>query len=111
MAITNLKICCIINSRSGSTGEPFGDVVVKLFAKRGAHIKIFELDKGNSLKELAQDGIRHSYDVIVAAGGDGTMNAVASALVGNSAVKFGVIPRGTLNHFARTLEKIGRAHV
>ena len=75
-----------------------------LFAKHGIKIKIVELGKGNSPKAIAEDAIRQKYHVIVAAGGDGTINAVASALVGNNAVKLGVIPRGTLNHFARALE-------
>ena len=40
------------------------------------------------------------YDVLVAAGGDGTVSAVASAVVRLSKT-LGVIPAGTLNHFAR----------
>jgi diacylglycerol kinase family enzyme len=39
----------------------------------------------------------------VAAGGDGTVNAIASALAGTS-VQMGVIPMGTLNHFAKDLK-------
>ena len=99
-----MKIFCIINSRSGPTGEPFGDNLVTLFAKHGVKIRIVELDQSKSPKAIVEDAIRQKYHVIVAAGGDGTINAVASAVVGNNAVKFGVIPRGTLNHFARALE-------
>ena len=75
-----------------------------LFAKHGVQIKMVELAIGSSPKAVAADAIRQNYDVIVAAGGDGTINAVASAVVGNKAVKLGVIPTGTLNHFARALE-------
>ena len=41
-----------------------------------------------------------SYDVIVAAGGDGTVSTVAAAAA-RAGKTFGVIPSGTLNHFAR----------
>jgi diacylglycerol kinase family enzyme len=49
----------------------------------------------------ARDGI----DAVVAAGGDGTVSAVASALAsaGEGAVPLGVLPLGTLNHFAKDL--------
>ena len=65
--------------------------------------KILEPPDGSSITALAKDAIRENYDIIVAGGGDGTINAVASAIVGNSAIKFGIIPMGTLNHFARDL--------
>jgi diacylglycerol kinase family enzyme len=39
-------------------------------------------------------------DILIAAGGDGTVSAVAGVAV-KAGVTFGVIPCGTLNHFAR----------
>ena len=99
-----MKIFCIINTRSGPTGESCENELAALFANHGVQIQIVELAKGNSPKAIAEDAIRQKYDVIVAAGGDGTINGVASAVVGNNAVKLGIIPRGTLNHFAHALE-------
>ena len=50
----------------------------------------------------ARPAIASKVDMIVACGGDGTVGAVASVVAGTSAT-FGVLPTGTLNHFARDL--------
>ena len=43
-----------------------------------------------------------SAAIVVAAGGDGTVRSVASAVLGSPAA-LGILPLGTLNHFARDL--------
>ena len=43
---------------------------------------------------------RAAHGVVVAAGGDGTINAVANAVLG-SGCAFGVLPQGTFNYFGR----------
>ena len=54
---------------------------------------------------LAAEAVREGYDIIVAAGGDGTLNEVANGIAeipdGLEKVKLGVIPLGTVNVFAR----------
>ncbi|MDV3308949.1 MAG: diacylglycerol kinase family lipid kinase [Cyclobacteriaceae bacterium] len=52
--------------------------------------------------ELARDGIRDGFTAVVAAGGDGTINEVARAVVGSS-TPLGIIPRGSGNGLARHL--------
>ena len=54
--------------------------------------------EGPVLQQVAE--LASEFDVLVAAGGDGTVSTVAAAAVrfGNA---MGVIPSGTLNHFAR----------
>jgi diacylglycerol kinase family enzyme len=55
---------------------------------------------GSEVRELAQRAVQERYQIVVAGGGDGTINAVASALV-DTDVALGVLPLGTLNHFAK----------
>ena len=50
----------------------------------------------------ARQAIDDGRAIVVAGGGDGTINAVASVLVGTG-VAFGVLPLGTLNHFAKDI--------
>lgn len=57
---------------------------------------------GAEVIELARQAASEPYNVIVAAGGDGTVNSVASAVIESDKI-LGVLPLGTLNHFARDL--------
>lgn len=56
-------------------------------------------DAGQGLaKRAAEDGI----ELVIAAGGDGTMHAVASGLIGTQSI-LGIVPTGTMNNLARSL--------
>ena len=66
--------------------------------------------RGEELTAAASTAARDARtDAVVAAGGDGTVSAVAGALwsrggnSGDDAKPLGVLPAGTLNHFARDL--------
>lgn len=54
------------------------------------------------LPSAAKNAAEMQVDAVVAAGGDGTISSVAAALAGGD-IPLGVLPRGTLNHFARDL--------
>lgn len=57
-------------------------------------------DANVTMDQLIQQAMKESPTMVVAGGGDGTINAVASAIVGTDTV-LGVLPVGTLNHFAK----------
>jgi YegS/Rv2252/BmrU family lipid kinase len=57
--------------------------------------------RGDATK-LAKQAAAQSYDLVVAVGGDGTVNEVASGLVGTETA-LGIIPRGSGNGLARSL--------
>lgn len=52
--------------------------------------------------ELAKEAVRQNYFAVVAVGGDGSVNEVASALIGTE-VKLGILPGGSGNGFAMHL--------
>jgi diacylglycerol kinase family enzyme len=57
---------------------------------------------GQELIAGARKAVGAGAPMVAAGGGDGTQNAVASVLAGTS-VRYGVLPMGTLNHFAKDL--------
>jgi diacylglycerol kinase family enzyme len=71
------------------------------FASQGMAAEVRSVP-GPELKDAAAEAAREGAAVVVMGGGDGTMNAGACALAGTGRT-MGVLPLGTLNHFARDL--------
>jgi len=94
----------IINATSGADDkESTRARLAELFAQRGSDARITLAKSGEEIVELAQRASRDDCETVVAGGGDGTINAVASAVVGTRK-RLGVLPLGTLNHFAKDLK-------
>jgi diacylglycerol kinase family enzyme len=73
-------------------------------AEAGRQCTLLSVDDPRHLGALARDAVQRAQQtggVVVAAGGDGTINAVAQAVLG-SGCAFGVLPQGTFNYFSRT---------
>ena len=58
--------------------------------------------RGKDVADAARSAAEAGEAAVVAAGGDGTISAVSSALAGSD-IPLGVLPLGTLNHFAKDL--------
>lgn len=78
------------------------DSLREKFAQHGLEARVTMANGGDEIIGGAKAALNTRVAVIVAGGGDGTINAVASVVAGSS-VPFGVLPLGTLNHFAKDL--------
>lgn len=95
-------ISVILNQGSGlDAGADPGSEIETLFASAGARVRLERVAHGGDLPARARQAVARG-DLVVAAGGDGTVSAVATAATAANAT-FGVLPTGTLNHFAKDI--------
>ena len=98
------EVTCILNGTAGSKRAiKTKEQLAELFSGHGAKARVLLARNGRELAALARHAVEDRCGTVVAAGGDGTMNAVAGALVGTG-TSLGVLPLGTLNHFAKDLK-------
>ncbi len=97
-----MKYVVLLNAGAGTAHADAAAAIHKRFQANGVTADVRILSQGADIIRAAVTAVCERPDVIVAGGGDGTLNAVAHALVGQSIV-LGVLPLGTLNHFAKVL--------
>jgi len=95
------QIPIIVNSGSGLDQQEKEQKVRDAF-KGSLHAIKIHLVEGGKIIETTKKLLKEGHKTIVAAGGDGTIGAVASQLI-NSHVVLGVLPMGTMNDFSKTL--------
>jgi diacylglycerol kinase (ATP) len=85
--------------------------IVQSLRAHGIDARIGLKTSGKAARSLARDAVRSGHPLVVVAAGDGTIEAVASQLVGSSTT-LGIVPTGNNNNLARSLGvplDIGRA--
>ncbi|MFB9979251.1 diacylglycerol/lipid kinase family protein [Mesorhizobium kowhaii] len=105
-----MTVLVLLNAGAGSIkGADSGDLEKRLrsgFQARGIETEV-RLAEGREIAEMARKfAVSKSRGkksrMLVVGGGDGTIGSVASAISGTNVV-IGILPLGTLNHFARDL--------
>lgn len=95
----------ILNAGSGAEETELRRTTIhNVLSEAGRAFHLAVVEDGAQLDEIAQrmvDEARALGGIVVAAGGDGTINTVARKTVA-SGCPFGVLPQGTFNYFART---------
>lgn len=92
----------IINRGAGHDHDETQARILDLFQSHGVAARLLVARDGGEMAALAGEAARSNAEVVVGAGGDGTIDAVASALAGTGKI-LGVLPLGTFNLFAKRL--------
>lgn len=97
------KILFIVNPISGHHDKSkFPSIVDNLIDKDKYDYTITMTERGGHAAELTKQAIDNEYDIIVAVGGDGTINEVATNMIG-ARQTFAIVPYGSGNGLARHL--------
>jgi diacylglycerol kinase family enzyme len=100
-------IAIVLNAGSGGRAPPDPDALRRMFTTPGttdgAAVEVFRREAGAPVDGVLRAALARRPACLVAAGGDGTVNAVAAAAIEHD-LPLGVLPIGTLNHFARDLD-------
>jgi diacylglycerol kinase family enzyme len=99
-----IRTSVIINASAGAgySAEWANDIRDK-FNDGGLDATVTLARSGTEIIEAARRAVTQQLHIVVAGGGDGTINAVAAELAGTD-IALGVLPLGTLNHFAKDLK-------
>jgi diacylglycerol kinase (ATP) len=96
------KPCVILNPKAGSSGD-LEALVAKLREILSAEIHVTA--QAQDARRLAAEAIKSGCDFVVSAGGDGTLNEVVNGIAdAGPTVRLGILPLGTGNDFARSLD-------
>ena len=96
----------VLNGRSGHSDTDATCARIKAVFDAAGRVHEFLIVEPRQLQAAATKAVQLALKrggIVVAAGGDGTINTVAATVLG-SGVPFGILPQGTFNYF-------GRAHL
>lgn len=96
-----MRLLLVVNAFASSV-TPRNRVLVEQVLGEVGDLTVRETNRRGHATRFAQDAASRGVDVVVAFGGDGTLNEVANGLAGTDAA-LGVLPGGSTNVFARTI--------
>ena len=99
-----MRVAVLVNRGSGTVKKKklTADSLREMFLKAGVEADV-RLISGKQMPAATREAMKSGAEAVVAGGGDGTIRTVASGLIGGE-VPLGVLPLGTLNHFATDLK-------
>lgn len=96
-----VRLLMVVNAFASSVTARNRVIVHQALSKRH-EVAVVETNRRGHASRFAHDAARRGLDAVIAFGGDGTLNEVATGLAG-SRTALGVLPGGSTNVFARTI--------
>jgi diacylglycerol kinase (ATP) len=90
-------------TKENGTVEDNETTIKEALAAQGIEPEVYYTTKEDAGDGLAREAAATGAEIVIAAGGDGTLHAVATGLV-NTTSTLAIIPMGTMNNVARSLE-------
>jgi diacylglycerol kinase family enzyme len=101
----NGPLFIVLNAGSGRGDARARQATIQgVLEDAGRRHEFLIVEDSRQIASVARDAVEMAQDqhgIVVAAGGDGTINAVAQAVL-SSGRPFGILPQGTFNYFGRT---------
>ena len=105
-ALEDKPFFIVLNTGSGrGDNDETTTTIAAILSAAGRRFELMPVEDSAQLIDTARRAVklaRQQHGIVVAAGGDGTLNAVASVVL-DTGLPFGILPRGTFNY-------VGRAH-
>ena len=103
--VKTIRIKLIVNPGAGNASEAGKNLklVTGYLKKNGLKADVVQAKPKTKATPLAKKAIKDGYKIVVAMGGDGTVEAVMRGMVGSKA-RLGIVPAGVENNIAKSLD-------
>jgi diacylglycerol kinase (ATP) len=102
LSVNRRRALFVVNPSLPRTGPTFGRRLLEVAGKLGWEATVFETSPGLNVEPIGAALSRQPFDIVLAAGGDGTVAEVMAA-AHTRGLPIGIVPRGTANIVAREL--------
>jgi diacylglycerol kinase (ATP) len=102
--IKPIRVKLIANPGAGKASASADNLklVIDYLKKNGLKVDVAFAQPKEEATPIARKAIKDGYEIVIAMGGDGTIEAVMRGLIG-SKVRLGIVPTGTENNIAKSL--------
>jgi YegS/Rv2252/BmrU family lipid kinase len=99
-----VRVKLIVNPGAGIPSDSANNLklVMRFLKKNGLKVDVAMAAPKDKATPIARQAVKDGYKIVIAMGGDGTLEAVMRGMVG-SKVRLGIIPTGTENNIALSL--------